>query len=42
METINKHPNLFKIFVAVFTVNCLITIFKAGYTFGHWLFDKGF
>jgi hypothetical protein len=42
MEIPAKHQNLFKVFVVVFTISSLINIFKAGYTFGKYLFEIGF
>lgn len=42
MEILEKHQNLVKVFLVVFIVSCLISIFKAGYSFGQFLFASGF
>lgn len=42
MEIVKKHQNLVKVFLVFFIVSCLISIFKAGYSFGQFLFEKGF
>ena len=42
MEILEKNQNLVKVFLVLFIINCLIIIFKAGYSFGQFLFEKGF
>jgi hypothetical protein len=42
MEILTKHQKLVKVFFGLFIFNCVITIFKADYAFGQFLFEKGF